>query len=161
MSDFSLRDPEVWGAIAAVGLCIGGVVAYMATRKRPTDEELEVLRRQELVQSGRIIDGTVIDISDLAPHESGRPNGLQLILYKYAIAGVGYECSQDVTNLREFVNIYDCRLGFPCSVRYDPHRPINSIVVAENWSGLRDTANSIPIRIVPRKPRVPAQSVGN
>ncbi len=26
MSDFSLRDPEVWGAIAAVGLCIGGVV---------------------------------------------------------------------------------------------------------------------------------------
>ena len=126
MSVFSLRDPEVWGAIAAVGLCIGGVVAYMATRKRPTDEELEVLRRQELVQSGRIIDGTVIDISDLGPHECGRPNGLQLILYKYAIAGVGYECSQDVTNLREFVNIYDCRLGFPCSVRYDPHRPINS-----------------------------------
>ncbi len=120
-----------------------------------------MLRRQELVQSGRIIDGTVIDISDLGPHESGRPNGLQLILYKYAIAGVGYECSQDVTNLREFVNIYDCRLGFPCSVRYDPHRPINSIVVAENWSGLRDTANSIPIRRAPRKPRVPAQSVGN
>lgn len=161
MSDFSLRDPEVWGAIAAVGLCIGGVFAYMATRKRPSDEELEVLRRQELVQSGRIIDGTVIDISDLGPHESGRPNGLQLILYKYAIAGVGYECSQDVTNLRESVNIYDCRLGFPCSVRYDPHRPINSIVVAENWSGLRDTANSVPIRRAPRKPRVPAQSVGN
>ena len=88
MSDFSLRDPEVWGAIAAVGLCIGGVVTYMAMRKRPTDEELELLRRQELVQSGRIIDGTVIDISDLDPHESGRPNGLQLILYKYAIAGV-------------------------------------------------------------------------
>jgi len=161
MSDFSLLDPEVWGAIAAVGLCVGGVVAYMATRKRPTDEELEVLRRQELVQSGRIIDGTVIDISDLGPHECGRPNGLQLILYKYAIAGVGYECSQDVTNLREHVNIYDCRLGFPCSVRYDPHRPINSIVVAENWSGLRDTANSIPIRRTPRKPRVPARSVGN
>ena len=53
MSDFSLRDPEVWGAIAAVGLCIGGVVTYMARRKRPTDEELELLRRQELVQSGR------------------------------------------------------------------------------------------------------------
>jgi hypothetical protein len=161
MSDFSLRDPEVWGAIATVGLCIGGVVAYMATRKRPTEDEVELLRRQELVQSGRIIDGTVIDISDLNPHESGRPNGLQLILYKYAIAGVCYECSQDVTNLREHVNIYDCRLGFPCSVRYDPHRPINSIVVAENWSGLRDTANSVPIRRAPRKPRVPARSVGN
>ena len=98
------------------------------------------------MQTGRILDGTILDISDVDPHESGRPNGMQLILYKYEIAGVSYECSQDVTDLREYVNIYDLRLGFPCSVRYDPHRPINSIVVAEEWSGLRDTANSVPIR---------------
>jgi hypothetical protein len=156
MSDLSLRDPGVWGAIAAVALCIGGAITYSALRKRPSEEELERLRRQELVQSGRIIDGTILDISDVGPHDSGRPNGMQLILYKYEIAGVSYECSQDVTNLREYVNIYDCRLGFPCSVRYDPHRAINSIVVAENWSGLRDTANSVPVRCAPRKPRVTA-----
>jgi hypothetical protein len=161
MSDFSLRDPEVWGAIAAVALCIGGVITYNALRKRPTEEELEQLRRQQLVQLGRILDGTVLDISDVDPHESGRPNGMQLIIYKYDVAGVTYECSQDVTNLRECVNIYDCRLGFPCSVRYDPHRPINSIVVAENWSGLRDTANSIPVRRIPRTPRATAPSIGN
>jgi hypothetical protein len=58
---------------------------------------------------------------------------------------VVYECSQDVTMLRHLVNIYDCRLGFPASVRYDPHNPGNSLVVAENWSGLRDTANSVPL----------------
>jgi hypothetical protein len=157
MNGLSLRDPQVLGALAAASLCLGGVVAYYALRKRPSEEELEKLRREELVRSGRIIDGTVIDISELGPQESGRPDGMRLILYKYQVAGVVYECSQDVTLLQEHVNIYDCRLGFPCSVRYNPHRPVNSIVVAENWSGLRNTANSIPIRRPPRKPRVPAR----
>jgi hypothetical protein len=156
MNGLSLRDPQVLGAIAAAGLCVGGVVAYFALRKRPSEEEVERQRREDLVKSGRIIDGTVIDISDLSPQESGRPNGMRLILYKYEIAGVVYECSQDVTLLGDFVDIYDCRLGFPCSVRYDSHRPVNSILIAENWSGLRNTANSVPIRRPPRKPRVPA-----
>jgi hypothetical protein len=161
MSDFSLRDPGTLGAIAAIALCIGGIVMYRVFRKQPSEEELEKLRRQQLVQSGRILDGTIIDISDLDPHESGRANGLQLILYKYDVAGVSYECSQDVTNLREYVNIYDCRLGFPCSVRYDPHRPINSIVVAENWSGLRNTANSVPVRAAGRNSRAAAPYARN
>src|ERR1700759_1978112 len=94
MSDFSLRDPGTLGAIAATALCIGGYLTYRALRKQPSEEELEQLRRQELVQTGRILDGTILDISDLDPHESGRPNGMQLILYKYEIAGVCYECSQ-------------------------------------------------------------------
>jgi hypothetical protein len=161
MSDFSLRDPEALGTIAAIALCVGGIIAYRALRKRPSEEELELLRRQELVQSGRILDGTILDISDVGPHECGRPSGMQLIIYKYDVAGVSYECSQDVTNLRDHVNIYDCRLGFPCSVRYDPHRPINSIVVAENWSGLRDTANSVPVRAATRKSRAVLPYVGN
>jgi hypothetical protein len=153
MSSPSLRDPQVIGALAAAVLCAGGTAAWFLLRKRPSEEEIERLRREELVKSGRIIDGTVIDISDLNPQECGRPDGLRLILYKYEIAGVVYECSQDVTTLREHVDIYDCRLSFPCSVRYNPHRPVNSIIVAENWSGLRDTANSVPIRRAPRKPR--------
>ncbi len=161
MNGLSLRDPEVLGALAILCLCAGGAATYFALRKRPTEEELEVLRRQQLVQSGRIIDGTVIDISDLGPHESGRPNGLRLILYKYEIAGVAYECSQDVTLLQDHVNIYDCRLGFPCSVRYDPHKPANSIIVAENWSGLRDTANSVPLRRVARQPHNPTPVARN
>ena len=41
--------------------------------------------------------------------------------------------------LRDLVNIHDCRLGFPCSVRYDTHKPENSIVVAETWSGVAQT----------------------
>lgn len=155
MSGLSLRDPQVVGVLAAAGLCLGGMVAYYSLRKKVSEDELERLRREGLVKAGRIIDGTILDISELSPEESGRPDGLRLILYKYEIAGVSYECSQDVTQLGEYVNIYEARLSFPCSVRYDPHRPVNSIVVAENWSGLRDTANSIPIRRTPRRSRIP------
>jgi hypothetical protein len=152
MNGLSLRDPQILGTLAAAGICLGGVAIYFAVRKRPTAEELERERRGYLVQTGRIIDGTLLDISDLDPDESGRPDGLQLILYKYEIGGVVYECSQDVTTLHDTVNIYDCRLGFPCSVRYDTHKPENSIIVAEGWSGLRDTANSVPIRRTAPKP---------
>jgi hypothetical protein len=145
MYSFPLRDSQLFGTFAAVGVCLGGVAAYALLRRRVSPDEEERKRRDLLVQQGRIIDATVIDISDLNAEESGRPNGLQLILYKYEAAGVVYECSQDVTMLRHIVNIYDCRLGFPASVRYDPHNPGNSLIVAEGWSGLRDTANSVPV----------------
>ena len=145
MYSFPLPNSQLFGTISPVGVCLGGVGAYALLRRRPSPDEEERKRRDLLVQQGRIIDATVIDISDLNAEESGRPNGLQLILYKYEAAGVVYECSQDVTMLRHIVNIYDCRLGFPASVRYDPHNPGNSLIVAEGWSGLRDTANSVPL----------------
>ncbi len=151
MNGLSLRDHQVFATLAAGIACLGGVAWYMATRTRTSEEELERTRRQDLVLGGRIIDGTVIDVSELDPYEAGRPEGMQLILYKYEISGVSYECSQDITHLKEFIALADIRIGFPCSVRYDTRQPENSIVVAENWIGLRDTANSIPVRRSPRR----------
>ncbi|HEY0786640.1 MAG TPA: hypothetical protein VGD62_12280 [Acidobacteriaceae bacterium] len=151
MNGLSLRDPHFVGTLAAAGLCLGGLALYVATRKRTTAEELERIRRQDLVLGGRIIDGTILDIAELDETECGRPGGMQLILYKYEIAGVSYECSQDVTNLKEVIRIEEIRVGFPCSVRYDTRQPENSIIVAENWMGLRDTANSVPVRRAGRR----------
>jgi hypothetical protein len=37
------------------------------------------------------------------------------------------------------------RAGFPCSVRYQPGNPQNSIVVAETWSGLREGLPQLPL----------------
>jgi hypothetical protein len=147
MLPFSLRDPHVIGTAAAVVVCIGGVVTYLVLRRRPTAEEIERDRRAELVRSGRIIDGTILDISEAeAPATPGQLVDIHFILYKYEIGGVAYESSQDVSALRDLVNPAELRLGFPCSVRYDIHRPENSVVVAENWSGLRNTAQSVPTR---------------
>jgi hypothetical protein len=156
MNSISLREPQVIGAITAAGLCLGGVIAWAILRKRPSVEELERERCAQLLMTGRIIDGTILDTSEVARAEGDDLGAMQLIQYKYEIAGVAYECSQDVTHLKEWVNIRECRLSFPCSVRYDPRCPTNSIVVAENWSGLRDTASSVPVHPIARRPRAAA-----
>ena len=54
-----------FGLVAAVGVCLGGAAAYALLRRRQSPDELERQRRDLLVQQGRIIDATVIDISDL------------------------------------------------------------------------------------------------
>ena len=54
---------------------------------------------------------------------------------------------QDVTRLRQFIDLYSCRLGLPASVKYDPHNPGDSIVISESWSGLRK-----PTIVLPQRP---------
>jgi len=160
MFGLSLRDPHVYGTIAAVVACIGAVTTWMVLRRRPSAEEIERERRAQLVRTGRIIDGTILDLTEFesTAGEPAHPGEIRFILYKYEIGGVAYECSQEVTALRDHVNPTELRLSFPCSVRYDIHRPENSIVVAENWSGLRTTAESVAARPVQksRKPQASA-----
>lgn len=147
MFSLNLRDSHVLGTLAASLVCIGGVAAWLKFRRRPSAEEIERERRARLVRSGRIIDGTILDVSDFDPDGPPREQQIRFLSYKYEIGGVAYECSQDVTALRDRVKAEDLRLGFPCSVRYDIHRPENSIVLAENWSGLRISAHSVPVDV--------------
>ncbi len=119
--------------IGAGVLTVGGAV-LLFRRKGKTDEQREAERRDRLNMHGRITDGTVIDVQEMN-QEAEIP--IQLLIYQYDVAGVQYECSQDVTWLRHLCDFHSCRLGLPASVKYDPHNPGNSIVVAESWSGLR------------------------
>jgi len=123
--------PSAWvlsGAATALA-------AYLLLRRKPKrPEEVERARRAWLDQVGRITDGTVIDVQEI--EANGRPPSLMLI-FRYDVAGVSYEASQDVTYLRQLINLHSCRLGVPTSVRYDPQNPINSMVVSERWVGLR------------------------
>jgi hypothetical protein len=57
---------------------------------------------------------------------------------------VDYECSQDITNMAEVVDPKRIQLGLPCSVRYQPGNPQNSVVVAEQWTGLREGIPILP-----------------
>lgn len=125
----------------ATALAVAGVAVWLVLRKRPTAEELEHSRREFLVQSGRLVDGMLLDIYDVET-EDGR--SLTLLLYNYQIAGVNYECSQDITAIRGLLKVADIRAGFPCSVRYQPGNPQNSIVVAEAWTGLRQGLPQFP-----------------
>ena len=86
------------------------------------------------VKMGRITDGTVIDVNEMQTNGSGE---LQLLIYHYDVAGVSYEASQDVSSLRHMVDLHSCRAGLMTSIKYDPGNPGNSIVISENWTGLR------------------------
>jgi hypothetical protein len=122
--------------ILAIGAA-AAIVGYALLSRSPkrSGETLELDRRTQLTQGGRIIDGTVIDVQEI--EESPTQRQMILLIYTYDVAGVTYEASQDVTHLRQFIDLYSCRLGLPASVKYDPHNPGDSIVISEKWSGLR------------------------
>jgi hypothetical protein len=131
-----------WEIVAGLALIIGlGAVAlWLILRRRPTAEEQERARRRFLVQSGRLVDGMLLDICEVeAPPKTKTESArtLTLLLFSYRIAGVDYECSQDITDMSGVVDAAQVRAGFPCTARYQPGNPQNSIVVAEEWSGLR------------------------
>ena len=142
-SPMTILSKNAWEAAAGLALVatltVGAVV--FLRRKRPTEEELEQVRRKLLSQSGRLVDGMLLDVREMEI-DGGRT--LTMLEYKYRSSGVDYECSQDITTLLDVVDTAQMRAGFPCSVRYQTGNPQNSIVIAEGWSGLRTTLPVFP-----------------
>jgi hypothetical protein len=136
-----LLKADAWQIVLGAALVAALVLGlWLLLRKRPTPEELERARRQFLAHSGRLVDGMLLDICEVeTPGKSKNDPGrtLTMLVYSYRIGGVDYESSQDITGMLEVVNAEEVRAGFPCSARYQPGNPQNSIVVAEEWSGLR------------------------
>ena len=124
-----LRLIPILGAAAAVGF---GAYRWARSRRK-TPEQYESERRARIREMGRITDGTVLDAQEMVMDD--KP--IQLVIYQYDVGGVSYEASQDITTLRPYVDLHACRIGLPASIKYDPHNPENSIVIAEGWSGLR------------------------
>jgi len=125
-----IRIYSLTGAIVIAAAC--SLLLLRGGRKTP--EQREALRRQRINASGRITDGTVLDVQEF---DSDTDHSVHMVIYTYGVAGVQYECSQDVTHLRQYLDLHSCRIGVTTSVKYDPHSPGNSIVVAETWCGLR------------------------
>jgi hypothetical protein len=130
MTLFRIYTCTLTGAVA-----IAAATSLMRLgRRKKTPEQREALRRQRLSALGRITDGTVLDVQEFN-HDSGHP--VQMVMYTYDVAGVQYECSQEATELRQAPDLHSLRIGVAASIKYDSHHPGNSIVVAEDWCGLR------------------------
>ena len=132
----NLPNNTDWQIVAGVTTvaAVAGLALWLVFRRRPSAEEIERARRRFLVQSGRLVDGMLLDVYDV---EGADGRALTFLLFSYRIAGVDYECSQEITAMRDVVEVGEVRAGFPCTVRYQPGNPYNSIVVAEGWTGLR------------------------
>ena len=132
-------------AIAAIAM-----IAYAFFRPEENPEESERRRRLHLNQIGRIAEGQVVELVE-HPAEpratkkmfASRPKPLanlgprHFVSYSYAISGVTYHTAQDVTGLQSQVHFEKLVAGQPASVKYDPSNPSDSILVADDWSGLR------------------------
>jgi hypothetical protein len=111
--------------LAAVLVVLLAVMAWRAwQRSRVTPEERERRRRVWLVATGKMGDAVLAEIRD------------DLVFYNYVVRGVEYTASQDVSKIPDRVPA-DLSQMPSVSVKYDPKNPANSIVVAEEWSGLR------------------------
>ena len=112
-------------ALAGVLVVLLAVIAYRAWKRRQiSPEERERQRRLWLVSTGKMGDATLVEIRG------------ELLFYSYLVRGVEYTASQDVSHLAERMPADLSALG-PIGVKYDPRNPANSIVIAEEWTGLR------------------------
>ena len=134
MIQITLREWQIASVAAGVAAAAGAAL-WLLTRKRPTPDEIEQERRQKLFSYGRIVDGMLLDGFQIE-NEDGDVR--HMLLYQYEISGVSYQCSQDITRLAEIVEPARIKIGMPCSIRYQPGSPENSLIVAERWSGLRE-----------------------
>jgi hypothetical protein len=146
LSDWHNLVPMIGlGVLAAIGV-------FFLFRQKPEDAgEIERARRAYLNRVGRIVEGQVLEIADHARTASGNGTGRflampkrhripdgprKLLYYTYAISGVTYETAQDITGLEERLHLSRVASGQTASVKYDPANPSNSILLADDWSGL-------------------------
>jgi hypothetical protein len=135
-------------------MAIAAVILQRVFRKPEDPEAAERRRRFQLNQVGRIVEGLVVELVETpasaplesspglfsrrapAPLNDGPGRLRRLIRYSYSISGVTYETAQDVTGLEERLCLERLAAGQPASVKYDPSNPSNSILVADDWSGI-------------------------
>jgi hypothetical protein len=109
--------------------CLAGGAALLAmwraVRSRLSPEKREQRRRLDLHVHGRLGDALLTEC-----HED-------TLYYTYDVRGVHYTASQDISGLRDQLPDAPERLGGMVNMKYAAQNPANSILVCEEWSGLR------------------------
>jgi len=110
-------------AVLVAGAAAG--VTLLAFRKRRDPQERERLRRLSVNARGRLADGYISEAT------------ADTIFYSYSVRGVAYTASQDVSLIRHLIPGQTDRLIGPVTLKYLAANPANSIIVCEEWTGLR------------------------
>jgi hypothetical protein len=150
-----LKDWHDWLPLAGIAVLATVAIIFWLRRKPQNSSDMERERRAYLNRVGRIVEGQILEAVDHTPSEpaattskasglfqktpapSTSSNGSQkLIHYTYSISGVTYETAQDVTGLDLRAHLNRVAAGQTASVKYDPSNPSNSILLADDWSGL-------------------------
>jgi hypothetical protein len=115
-------------ALISVGAGLALIAVRLARQRRLSPTERERERRLTVNRNGRILDAEVTGFAD------------GVILYRYAHSGVSYEASQDVSSLRDYLPSDLASIVGPASIKYMVRNPADSILLCEDWSGLRGSS---------------------
>lgn len=119
------------GAIIAIAggvvlLAVIGIRVFIRwKRSRPSPQELERRRRLALNATGKMGDATLVEMRE------------NLVFYSYDVRGVEYIASQDVSALLDLIPQDATVVNGVVFVKYDPRNPANSMILCEQWSGIR------------------------
>jgi hypothetical protein len=116
--------------LVLVVLIAVAALVWLRLRKRPTPQEIERQRRMAIHQEGKLGNGQIVDVVTEPETAS--------VVYSYSVAGVVYTASQDVTDLQNKLPTDRMSMVGAVSVKFVPRNPANSIVLCEEWSGLRN-----------------------
>jgi hypothetical protein len=113
------------GPFLLLTAALAGVLFWLLPRIRRAPEEKERRRRFSVNAIGRLADAEITEVAESS------------VFYSYSVRGVAYTASQDISRLREFLPDQPERLIGPVTLKYAPNNPANSIIICEDWSGLR------------------------
>lgn len=124
-----MTDTVALSLLAALAAALIFATVVMIRRMRISPRERERRRRLAIQAHGRMTDGNITEAT------------AQTIFYAYSVAGVGYATSQDISDLADALPLGpEEYIGSTVSVKYSTQNPADSIVVCEEWSGLRTRA---------------------
>jgi len=123
-----------------VGICAGSALLAAGTwwsivlwkRSRINPQEVERKRRMALNATGKMGDATLLEVRE------------NLVFYSYDVRGVEYTASQDVSTLRELLPDHPTAVNGVVYVKYDSRNPANSMILCEEWSGLKHLGAPFP-----------------
>lgn len=111
--------------LCAVAFALAALALWTAFRSRMTPEKRERRRRLAVNTTGRLGDAFITEASE------------ENLFYTYSVRGVSYAASQDITTLRDRLPGAPERLIGPTGMKYSTRNPANSILLCEEWTGLR------------------------
>jgi hypothetical protein len=118
-------------ALFGVILVLATLAVILARQFKANPEKRERKRRLAVNSEGRLGEATITEATDTA------------LYYFYSVRGVQYTTSQDISALREQLPAEPDRVVGLASLKYAPKNPANSILICEEWSGLRGAGSGL------------------
>ncbi len=111
--------------LSAVGGILLVVAGFLLFGRRHSPDEKERARRLFLSTRGRVSEAEITEVQG------------ELVGYSYQVGGVTYHVVQDLAPFRHLMPRDPSLLLGPALIRYSQANPANSIILSEEWSGIR------------------------